>query len=204
MDFSDILHRRYACKSFSEKTINEKDLRFVLESGVLAPSSFGFEPWKFVVINKKEDNLALSQICYHQENVATASVNIIICARTELKSSDSFAQKQVRRLAKDEEHFQRTLKIYTSRTDSMNADELYHYAQLQCYLAGMQMSIAAMHKGIDSCLIGGFEQQKVDSMINLQAPFQTALILSLGYEKEPNKHKKLRLDFDEVVEFYSK
>lgn len=62
MDFKDLILKRRACKLFNDKKINEADLRFILESGILAPSSYGFEPWKFVVLNEKEDNLKLA-IC---------------------------------------------------------------------------------------------------------------------------------------------
>lgn len=68
------------------KKINEKDLHFILESGVLAPSSHGFEPWKFVVLEQKEHNLKLSTLCYNQQNVASASHNIIFLARKDLQS----------------------------------------------------------------------------------------------------------------------
>ncbi|HBD9070176.1 TPA: nitroreductase family protein [Campylobacter jejuni] len=143
MNFKELISKRRACKLFNDKKINEKDLHFILESGVLAPSSHGFEPWKFVVLEQKEHNLKLSTLCYNQQ-----------------------------------------------------------YAQLQCYLAMMQMSLAAMSLGIDSCMIGGFEKAKVDDFLNLTYPFETAVILSLGYKAHEPKYSTQRLNFNEVVEFY--
>ncbi len=75
----------------------------------------------------------------------------------------------------------------------MNDNELYHYAQLQCYLAMMQMSLAAMSLGIDSCMIGGFEKARVDNFLNLTYPFETAVILSLGYKAHEPKYSTQRL-----------
>ncbi|BEJ80782.1 hypothetical protein B10420_10640 [Campylobacter coli] len=120
-----------------------------------------------------------------------------------MQSKDEFAQKQIRRFAgSKEENFQRILKIYTHDTDAMNEKELYHFAQLQCYLAMMQMSLAAMSLGIDSCMIGGYEKDKVDDFLKLEYPFETAVILSLGYQAHEPKYPTQRLKFDEVVEFY--
>lgn len=156
-------------------------MHFILESGILAPSSHGFEPWKFVVLEQKEHNLKLSTLCYNQQNVASASHNIILLARKDLQSKDEFAQKQIRRFAgSKEENFQKILKIYTHDTDAMDEKELYHFAQLQCYLAMMQMSLAAMSLGIDSCMIGGYEKDKVDDFLKLEHPFETAVILIFG------------------------
>ncbi|ECL0440364.1 NAD(P)H-dependent oxidoreductase [Campylobacter coli] len=203
MNFKELISKRRACKLFNDKKISEEDLRFILESGILAPSSHGFEPWKFVVLEQKEHNLKLSTLCYNQQNVASASHNIILLARKDLQSKDEFAQKQIRRFAgSKEENFQKILKIYTHDTDTMDEKELYHFAQLQCYLAMMQMSLAAMSLGIDSCMIGGYEKDKVDDFLKLEYPFETAVILSLGYQAHEPKYPTQRLKFDEVVEFY--
>ncbi|EPM8254238.1 nitroreductase family protein [Campylobacter coli] len=203
MNLKELISKRRACKLFNDKKISEEDLHFILESGILAPSSHGFEPWKFVVLNKKEDNQKLAKFCLNQENVASASHNIIFLARKDLQSKDEFAQKQIRRFAgSKEENFQRILKIYTHDTDAMDEKELYHFAQLQCYLAMMQMSLAAMSLGIDSCMIGGYEKDKVDDFLKLEHPFETAVILSLGYQAHEPKYPTQRLKFDEVVEFY--
>ena len=203
MNFKELISKRRACKLFNDKKINEKDLHFILESGILAPSSHGFEPWKFVVVEQKEHNLKLSKFCFNQANVASASHNIIFLARKDLQKKDEFAQKQIRRFAgSSEENFQKILEIYTHKTNTMNEIELYHYAQLQCYLAMMQMSLAAISLNIDSCMIGGFEKDKIDEFLKLKHPYETAVILSLGYKAHEPKYPTQRLSFNEVVEFY--
>lgn len=58
-----------------------------------------------------------------------------------------------------------------------------------------------MTRGIDSCMIGGFEKIKVDEYLRLNYPFQTAVILSLGYRKDEPKYKKQRLNIQEIVEY---
>lgn len=156
-----------------------------------------------VVLSQKKDNEDLSKACFNQENVATASNNIIILARTDLRSSDAFVQDQIARFAprSDAANFERVLKLYTAGTDAMNEEQIYHYAQLQCYLAMMQMTTAAMIKGVDSCMIGGFEKDKVDAFLRVNYPFQTAAILALGYRKAEPKYPKQRLRLDQVVEY---
>ncbi|MBM0637190.1 NAD(P)H-dependent oxidoreductase [Campylobacter sp. VicNov18] len=203
MDFKELILKRRACKLFNDKKITQEDLHFILESGVLAPSSHGFEPWKFIVLEHKEHNLKLSHLCHNQQNVASASHNIIFLARKDLQKNDEFVQKQVRRFTgSSEENFQKTLQIYTRKTNAMSEKELYHYAQLQCYLAMMQMSLAAISLNIDSCMIGGFEKDKVDEFLKLSYPYETAVILSLGYKAHEAKYPTQRLKFNEVVEFY--
>lgn len=46
---------RFATKKFDPtQPIDEKDWTAILESARLSPSSFGYEPWKFLVIENKE------------------------------------------------------------------------------------------------------------------------------------------------------
>lgn len=83
----------------------------------------------------------------------------------------------------------------------MNEKELYHFAQLQCYLTMMQMSLAAMSLGIDSCMIGGYEKDKVDDFLKLEYPFETAVILSLGYQAHEPKYPTQRLNLMKWLNF---
>ena len=49
------LNWRYACKEFdSNKKISDEDLDTILESLRLKPSSFGLQPWKFVIVENTE------------------------------------------------------------------------------------------------------------------------------------------------------
>lgn len=42
---------RHACKEFDpDVKISEEDFLFILETARLSPSSFGFEPWQFLVV----------------------------------------------------------------------------------------------------------------------------------------------------------
>lgn len=154
----------------------------------------------FFVLNDRQEEL--SKLCFNQQNVATASHNIILIARKDLQEKDAFVRSQIRRFSgSSEENFQKILQTYTHKTNQMSDKELYEYAKLQCYLALMQMSLAAISIGVDSCMIGGFEKEKVDAFLKLKEPFESAVILSLGYKKNEPKYAKIRLKFDEVVEY---
>ena len=91
--FKETLTQRFACKEYRDQVIPKNDMDFILEAGRLAPSSCGFEPWKFVVLSKRADNEELSKIAFGQRNVATASHTIIIVARTDLQAKDEYIKR---------------------------------------------------------------------------------------------------------------
>ena len=42
---------RHACKRFdAEKSIPQQDVDTILEAARLSPTSFGFEPWKMIIL----------------------------------------------------------------------------------------------------------------------------------------------------------
>ena len=75
---------RHACKAFDpEKKISEADFNMILESGRLSPSSFGFEPWKFFVIQNADLREKLRKVSWGaQTQLPTASHYVaIMCYR---------------------------------------------------------------------------------------------------------------------------
>ena len=58
IDKNDVLNAfkfRHACKEFdATKMVSEDDINYILKTANLSPSSFGFEPWHFVVVQDKE------------------------------------------------------------------------------------------------------------------------------------------------------
>ena len=73
---------RHACKRFdSDRRIPEEDRRFILEAARLAPSSFGMEPWRFLVIRDAELKAALRPHCWDQPQITECSDLVIILAQ---------------------------------------------------------------------------------------------------------------------------
>ena len=54
-DIVNAFQFRHATKEFdATKIISDDDMKFILETAHLSPSSFGFEPWHFIVVQDKE------------------------------------------------------------------------------------------------------------------------------------------------------
>jgi nitroreductase len=50
-DIINAFQFRHATKEFdATKMITDDDIKFILETAHLSPSSFGFEPWHFIVV----------------------------------------------------------------------------------------------------------------------------------------------------------
>lgn len=76
------LHWRYATKKFDSTRSIPDDLWQTLEQSlVLTPSSFGLQPWKFVVVTNPEVRQQLVEHSWGQSQVAEASHTVVFAIK---------------------------------------------------------------------------------------------------------------------------
>ena len=76
--FLESVNFRHACKLFDEnKKIPQESFEEILEVGRLAPSSFGMEPTRLLVVRSDEAKKALRPLCWDQPQITTASEVVV-------------------------------------------------------------------------------------------------------------------------------
>jgi nitroreductase len=204
-DFLQLMEFRHACKIFDEdKKISREDIDTILEAGRLSPSSFGMEPWKFLVITDETLKAKLRPLCWNQLQITSCSHLVVILAAIEsVKPQSGIPQKLFERRDLPQEKIDAYIKLYAEfLADTFMSDEkTVAWSAKQCYIAAANMMNAAAAMKIDSCPIEGFEKQKVEEVLQLDTKvYQVALILPFGYRVNPQP-KKIRKDFQTIVEF---
>lgn len=63
--FSDLIKTRRSIRRFSEQPIEKEKISLLMEAALRSPSSRGFNPWQFVVVDDKERLEALSKAKPH-------------------------------------------------------------------------------------------------------------------------------------------
>ncbi|NOX16096.1 MAG: NAD(P)H-dependent oxidoreductase [Epsilonproteobacteria bacterium] len=204
--FMEAINFRHACKLFDEdKKITDEDIKYILETGRLSPSSFGMEGWKFLVITNQPLKEELKEFCWNQPQITTCShLVVVLAAINPLKPQSGIPQKRFQRRDMPQEMIERYVDVYKNYIEAIGDDKnIFAWGARQTYIAAANMMNAAAAIGIDSCPIEGFEKGRVDEILKLDTKeFQTSLILPFGYRAKPQP-ERLRLDFDEVVEYIS-
>lgn len=195
----DIFHRRYACHAFlPERAMPREDIDFILEAGRLSPSSFGLEPWRFVVVSRPEEKAVLQQACFNQPQVGGASCVVVIVARVSELHPDS---DYVRRLIAREYPGEATVPALENYRQFHAMTDVPAWSITQCHIAAANMMTAAAAIGVDSCAIGGFIPGAVKTQLGLiDDRYEIALILPLGYCAEPAPAKQ-RLPLADIVDY---
>ena len=79
------LNWRYATKKFDPtRKISNEDWKTLEQALVLSPSSFGLQPWQFIVVNDPAIREKLVAASWNQRQVADASHLVVFAIRKDL------------------------------------------------------------------------------------------------------------------------
>lgn len=199
------LHWRYAVKIFDkDKKINEDDLNTILEAGILSPSSLGLEPWKFIVVNDPETRSKLFEAS-KQPKVTDASHLIVLAYKTNIEEIIKERLERTARIQNQKVEDLEKYKLFLENGTQNKKDlELEFWLKAQTYIPLGIMTQTASLLGIDNCPMEGFENEKVDEILNLKNQnLKSVTMLALGQRGiDPQSEKpKIRKSFEEVVTF---
>jgi nitroreductase len=211
----EAFHFRHACKEFNpDLKIDAADFEFILETGRLSPSSFGLEPWKFVVLQNAQIRKKLLPITWGgQKSIPTASHMVLILARTKqqmLPDSEYVTQllEETRKIPSDIVSIikGRIQAFYESDFKLIDNDRaLFEWICRQTYIPLANMMTAAAQIGIDSCPIEGFQKENVEKLLAEEGildpeQFGLSCMVTFGYRAADPK-PKTRRPMDQVVEW---
>lgn len=191
-----IAHRRYATKKYNpHRHIPNDDWQTILEVGRLSPSSFGYEPWQFVLLNNQDDQAAIKPFAWGAANsIDGADKLLVILARKNVTYDSDY----VRHLVTDVKHKEyspdsavsQRFKNFQEQDLGLHSNkDVFEWAIRQCYIAMANMMTAAATLDIDSCPIEGFNYAQMnDFMTNHHymdpQKWGIAVMVSFGYRDQ--------------------
>jgi nitroreductase len=204
---TEALHWRYATKKFdAARRIPEATWAALEEALVLSPSTFGIQPWKFVVVRDQATRERLSAAAHGQRQPLDCSHFVVFAVRKDysLEDIDRYQTRaaEVRGVAKE------SLRGYSdiiarSLEHARRAGTLDAWMSRQVYIALGQFMAAAALLGVDVCPMEGIEPPKFDEILGLAALGYTALCAgAAGYRAADDKYAgapKVRFRPEDVI-----
>lgn len=191
----DAFQFRYACKAFdTEKKISEEDFEIIIESARLSPSSFGFEPWKFLVIQNMDIREKLKTVAWGaQGQFPTASHVVVILSRkaVDTKAESEYINSVMRDVQKLPEDIQEMKGNFFKNFQQKDFDltderKLFDWAGKQAYIPLANMMTSAAFLQIDSCPMEGFDRDKFEDILEQEGlidknHFGVSVMVAFGY-----------------------
>ena len=206
MSLIDALNWRYAVKKMSGQPIEQDKVDQIIKAAQLAPTSSGLQPFKVIVITNQELKEQILPIAYNQSQVVDASHLLVFAAQ------DNYTEEGIDEVF-DRMNTERGLPLDTTdayKTQlkgtllSRSAEENFHHAAKQAYLAfGIAIAEAALLK-VDHTPMEGFNAQQLDELLGLdQKHLKSVTLLPLGNRDENGDWlanlKKVRTPLNEFL-----
>lgn len=202
----DSLQWRYATKSFNpDQSIPADTWDAIEQSLVLTPSSFGLQPWKFIVVTDQETKDALLPHSWNQPQVAECSHLVVLCAKNKITSEDvdTFLDSiaNTRQVTKESlEGYAGMMQGFLNRMDDAAS---LTWAKNQVYIALGQLMTSAAVLGIDACPMEGITPAEYDRILDLEGTdYRTTVVCPMGYRSEGDKYAttpKVRFPREQIV-----
>lgn len=184
--FLQNLDWRRAVKHFSPGAI---DYQPILKAIQNAPSSFGLQPYKVIILTNAALKKDIQPFCFNQPQITECEVLLVFCA---IKNVEARAEEF----------------ITTSGNDGMrdmitgfiqNIPDKVEWAKKQAYLALGFALAAATELKIASCPMEGFMQDKVIEILAPDPNYIPCVFLALGRENTGDKlQPKFRFPTDNL------
>ncbi|MBC6998317.1 NAD(P)H-dependent oxidoreductase [Cytophaga sp. FL35] len=212
-DIVQAFNFRHATKEFdATKKIPDADFEFILETAHLSPSSFGFEPWHFVVVQDKDLRESLKLFAWGAPlKLDTASHFVLGLAMKApmVKHDAEYIDDMMRKVKQFPEDivamYSKFYREFQERDFNLDTDKkLFDWSTKQTYIALANMMTSAALVGIDSCPIEGFHQTEIEPLLKEKFGIDTdkyglAFMAAFGYRKADPEHPKVRREKVDII-----
>lgn len=203
----EALNWRYACKKYNPaKKLNEEQLNTILEALRLTASSYGMQPWEFVVVRNEELREKMVGASYNQSQVKNASHLIVLCRKEDVGEAhvDAYLEDIAKTRGVEMDSLAGFKKMMML-TASKPTEQKIHWMKDQVYIAlGNLLTVCAL-LGVDATPMEGFSPSKVDDILDLKSMgLKSVLLCPIGFRADDDSYsqiKKVRFPKEKVVKY---
>lgn len=201
------LNWRYATKQFDpHRKIGAEQWAALEDALILTPSSFGLQPWKFIVVTDPAIRERLVPASHGQRQVADASHYVVFAIKKNLSEQDvdDYVGRisEVRGVPRESLGHFRNIMV-GSLVKGLDEPKRNDWAAKQVYIALGNFLTSAALMGIDACPMEGIEPAKYDEILGLNNNgVSTVVAAAAGYRAATDKYslaKKVRFSRDKVL-----
>lgn len=192
----EVLNFRYATKAFDPARKIASESWSALEASLtLTPSSFGLQPWKFIIVDSPDIREKLKAASWGQGQVTDASHLVVFTARKDLSQKD--IDTWIARLSEVQgtplENLAGYAAMISSFSNNMSPSEKQAWNTRQVYIALGQLMTSAAAMGIDTCPLEGISPSDYDEILGLKnSGYATAVACALGYRSAEDSYAKAK------------
>ena len=204
----DALRWRYATKAFDgSRQIDAATWATLEQSLVLTASSYGLQPWKFLVITDAAIRAELRPHSWNQSQITDCSHLVVLLKKRVITAADADRLIQATAAARGIETslldgYRQMIQV--DLIDGPRSEVIGQWASNQVYIALGNLLTSAALLGVDTCPIEGFIPAEYDLILGLQNDdYQSCVVCACGYRSADDKYAslaKVRYSANDLIE----
>lgn len=171
-----LMSTRQSDRKYLSRPVEKEKLERILEAGRISPSACNGQPWKFIVIDNDE----------MREKVAMA-------ASAKMLNMNTFVEQAPLMIV-----IVRQKSNLSSRTGDLVKRR--DYSIIDIGIATASMVYQATAEGLGSCIVGWFDERKIQDLLKIPKSKKVEIILTIGYA-DNSKRTKIRKPPSEVISY---
>ncbi len=202
------LNWRYATKKFDPaRKISAADWAALEQALILTPTSYGLQPYKFLVLTDLDLRAQLVPVSWGQTQPVDCSHYVVFAARAQNTEAD--VDHYLARMAEVRGTTAQALDgfkkiLIGDVVHGVRGQTALEWATRQAYIALGNFMTAAALVGVDTCPMEGFERPRYDEILDLPAQgFRAVVACAAGYRSAEDKYAalpKVRFPAGELIE----
>ena len=202
LSLKEAISTRRAARAFRGEPIPADTLAEILRLGLLSPSGYNLQPWRFIVVKEQANKDKLRACAFNQPQVSQAPVVLICCGDRRVHNADyieEIIQLGIAAGGVNEKYAEFMRGAIPQLFENQPCFEsLEAWTNRHTMLAVAHLMIVAQSLGVDSCPMEGFVTAQVKDSFNIPEEVDVCCLLPLGYADEPIKKYGGRLSAERV------
>jgi len=168
MSFKELVNKRQSTRKYKNSTIPPELITSCLEAARLAPSACNAQPWKFIIVDdaalKSQVGQTAASMGMNKFCLDAPCIVVVVLEKPNVLSA-------VGSVLKDKE-----------------------YALMDIGIAAEHFCLQAEDLGLGTCMIGWFDEKKVQKLLGIPKNKRVPLLITVGYADDPPRKKQRKAE----------
>lgn len=181
MNFKELIQLRQSVRSYADRPVEKEKLQQIIEAVHIAPSACNSQPWRLIIIDEPELKSKVAKatrlsnaVSFNKWVVQAPIIAVLVIEKAKLIA-------QIGGNIKNQE-----------------------YPEYDIGIAAEHFCLQAAELGLGTCMIGWFDEEKIQELLHIPKKKKIGLLITLGYAPEDYKQrKKTRKSVDKIYGFNS-
>ncbi len=181
MNFTELIQNRQSVRSYTEQPVEKEKLQQIIEAVHIAPSACNSQPWRLIIVDDPELKTKIAKATTLSKTVTfnkwvgqAPIIAVLVIEKAKLIA-------QIGGRIKNQE-----------------------YPEYDIGIAAEHFCLQAAELGLGTCMIGWFDEERIQELLHIPKKKKIGLLITLGYAPEDYElRKKIRRKVDKIYRFNS-